>query len=67
MTYDYYCYILNAKSNLTPFSTEYIYTHSDFKQIEYCYEFLTTFELPLLLLKNIELSFSHNIYGRPRI
>ena len=30
---------LNAKSNLTLFITEYVYIHSDFKQIEYYNEF----------------------------
>ena len=29
-------YILKAKSNFTLFSTEYIYTRSDFKQMEFC-------------------------------
>ena len=33
--------ILKAKSNFTFFSSEYIYSHSDFKQIKYCNEFPT--------------------------
>ena len=37
--YFYNRYILKTKSNFTLFSTEYIYTHSDFKQIKYCNEF----------------------------
>ena len=31
-------YILKTKSNLTLFSSEYIYTHPDFKHIKYCNE-----------------------------
>ena len=33
--------ILKAKSNFTLFSSEYIYSHSDFKKIKYCNEFPT--------------------------
>ena len=29
--------ILNAKSNFTLFSTEYIYTRYDFNQMEFCH------------------------------
>ena len=34
-------YILQAKSNFTLFSAEYIYTLSEFKQMEHCNEFPT--------------------------
>ena len=63
-----YIHVLKATSNCTHFSNEYIYTHSKFKQIRYCNEFLTlaltklmkktihaselSFELPVLPLKH---------------
>ena len=70
-------YILKAKSNLTLFSFEYIYSHSDLKKIKYCNELpthaltylmrndlcnLTHFRVTCTFIRNTQISiFSQNL------